>query len=130
MNEFTLKSNLEEMGFKFSQNTLKSDFNTISWYAWKKFPNDSQYDCKTNEKPPTIVVYPYECIYDNVLSNSIEVEITGELSNNIWTNFKLYSITFEEFFEKYDSIINILYKSWNTAFENSLESFLTPTKDS
>lgn len=71
-------------------------------------------DCDCNDRPPEIHLK-----YHNLGGQdykSIELEVVGESSNN-WIRMMIYSITPEEFKEKFPKIIKALSAMWIAGYK-------------
>jgi hypothetical protein len=116
-NEDILKNFLELNGFKFQPwSHLTDDRNTIKWIAYRPINHDLR-DCECNDKPPQLVINPYEWFMNDNHHFSCEIEITGEY-NGLWFQLKSYSISLEDIMTNLDGIELMLSRSWNAIKES------------
>lgn len=85
----------------------------VPWYAWKRLQD--AVDCTCNEKPPSLIVEPWESIDGAGKAwRSVEIEITGEVRDT-WVNFKAYSINMEDAMAELPRATAVLLAAWNAA---------------
>lgn len=85
----------------------------VSWYAWKRLAG--AVDCACNDKPPSLILTPYEMHLSASVVSSVEFEVTGELPNSRWAKFQVYSIRVPEVLQAIPECADILTTAWNTA---------------
>lgn len=104
-----LKLWLESEGFTVGKNHLNFEMNNVGWYAWRRIEGT---DCECNDKPPSLVIWPYSMVNYGETFESVEIEITGE-RKGVWWKLKAYAIQAKELKEKLPMIENTLVYAWN-----------------
>jgi len=93
----------------------------INWYAYKQLPNMS--NCTHNDKPPGIIINPWEINTNDKPYRSVELIITGQILYEHWITINLYSVAWEELLPNLDLFERILKETWNSAATIKQESF-------
>ena len=111
MNSNTLKQTLIDAGYRIGP-TIKRDTG-VTWYAYKRLAGAT--DCACNDKPPSLVLQPYDMRIgnpDRTIQN-IEFEIAGETASGGWVNFTQYGgNTWENVLEQAQKAENVLRRAW------------------
>ena len=109
------RAELEAAGWRVSLNSLAGHQNICNWYAWDVNRADITPDCACNDKPPSLVVYPYDGWIRSHRLDSLEAVITGETQTGEWLSLKAYSIKPDQFAEKYPITRSRLIAAWHAA---------------
>jgi hypothetical protein len=113
-----LKNALAAEGFKIAPNHLRDS--SVGWYAWRQLRDCP--DCALNDKPPSLIVYPYHINHADRDWYSVEFDLSGQLPTGEWLNAKVYSITMDEAIAKIPNAERILVTVWNAAATPSCRS--------
>lgn len=108
-----LRADLALAGWRIERNPLNGPVNRVDWYAWHpKRPGDWP-NCQSNDKPPSLCIYPYaiNLPQQEKTSANVEVEVCGELAGR-WYKLRSYSITAGESMEALPSITASLGAAW------------------
>lgn len=85
----------------------------VPWYAWQKLAGSA--DCAHNEKPPSLILNPYELHVHDQTWHSVEFEVCGEAACGRWLNLKSYSVRMDEAMTAYPRCAALLRAAWNAA---------------
>lgn len=99
---------LTQAGWSFGASSVNSG---VSWYAYRRLIGAK--DCACNDKPPTLVIQPYEFRIDDMTHCSVQIEIRGQLSNGHLVEFTVYGVKYDEVLPKMDEFKNILKTAWD-----------------
>lgn len=120
MDQKDLKKTLKDLGWRIENNSLADRLNEATWYAW--LPNRTNLgwsNCECNNKPPTLVIKPYQInlSYPNkdIYSKSVEFTLTGEVKGN-WHTLTIYGVPFDQAVEKIPFAIKQLGNAWTALF--------------
>lgn len=108
-----LRADLVLAGWRIERNTLNGPVNRVDWYAWHPKRPDDWPNCQSNDKPPSMCIYPYAFNLpqqEKTFAN-VEVEVCGELAGR-WYKLRSYSITAGEAMEAMPSITASLGAAW------------------
>lgn len=100
---------LESEGFTIGRDNMKSEMNTVDWYAWRRIDG---IDCECNDKPPSLVIWPYRYNHSGQIFEPAEIEIIGK-RKGVWWKLKAYAIQAEDVKEKLPMIEKNLVHAWN-----------------
>lgn len=106
-----LKTALADQGFSFGVDHLRNT--GIDWYAWRRLTNVP--DCQCNDKPPSLVIYPYHVRLQDRDWFSVEIEVTGQIHDERWIKAKLYSVPMDEAIAHLPHAERVLSVVWNSA---------------
>lgn len=109
------RASLEESGWRIAPNNLAGEHNLCNWYAWDVNRSGITPDCACNDKPPSLVVYPYDGWLNDHRLDSMEIVITGETETGEWLKLQAYSIKPGEFSAKYPIARARLVAAWSAA---------------
>lgn len=109
MNSKELFAALEAAGWRVESNPLPSQENRIKWYAYRRLLGAT--DCICNDKPPSIVITPYEFDLQGKLMQSADFEVTGETAFG-WVKFAVYGISFDDVLIRADEKEIALRAAW------------------
>ena len=102
-----LKIKLIKLGWSFEEGRGTG----VAWQAYKRFPNFNS--CLLNDRPPAVILVPYEFPLDGRRFESIEFQITGQTQSGEWVNFKVYSVNIDEAIDKIPLAVDLLRAAWN-----------------
>lgn len=108
-----LKAKLQEAGWSIVKDAAST--RGVDWYAWIK--QDGIPNCCTNEKPPIIVIYPWNLEVGGRQWDSVQFEIVGDAGNDSWYSLKAYSVPMDEAIETIPKASKILRAAWIAACE-------------
>lgn len=89
----------------------KSKDTGVGWYAWKRLEGAA--DCVCNDKPPSLIITPYEVAVHGKTWRSAEFEVTGEVANGRWLKLKAYSVQIDEVIDAIPECSLLLRSAWN-----------------
>jgi hypothetical protein len=102
------REELVSKGWRIALSTDRGVYNSCNWYAWRK--SKAKTDCISNEKVPSLIVYPYWST-EPMRYSSFEVEMCGEVPTG-WVKLLHYSHDVPKFNEEIDNIEAALVASW------------------
>ena len=108
-----LRDRLQALGWRISKNQLRAEYNEANWYAW--LPDRAELSlphCECNDKPPSIVIEPFQFNMGASEARSVEFKITGEAGGN-WYTLTMYSVPFTEAEAKIRTAIRGLGAAWS-----------------
>ena len=105
-----LRSALEAAGWRI-ENYGAMQENACNWYAWSADRAGIAPDCECNDKPPGLVIHPYDCRFGEVRSRSVTVDLTGE-RDGVWWKLTSYAVAPEEFMQRLPRIRAGLAAAW------------------
>lgn len=83
-----------------------SAIRTPTWYAWR--PAKTR-DCQSNEKPPSICIYPWDDEINGVEIRSMEMEICGEI-DGVWYKLQAYAMPIGT--SQIEPVSKVLMRAW------------------
>lgn len=116
------RAELESEGWRIAPNNMAVEHNLCNWYAWDVNRTGITPDCACNDKPPSLIVYPYDGWMQKHRLDSMEIVITGETETGEWLSLKVYSIKPGQFSEKYPIARARLIAAWNSAASLNIEA--------
>lgn len=108
-----LRADLVLAGWRIERNNLNDRMNLVDWYAWHPKRPDDWPNCQSNDKPPSMCIYPYAFNLpqqEKTFAN-VEVEVCGELAGR-WYKLRSYSITAGEAMAALPKITESLGAAW------------------
>jgi hypothetical protein len=84
----------------------------VPWYAWRRL--DGATDCTSNEKPPSLILQPYEIEMNGTRYYSVEFDVCGEAGGR-WLKLKAYSVPIAEALQAIPQCTALLRAAWNAA---------------
>ncbi len=107
---------LEAAGWRIARNNLGAgQWNECNWYAWWR--DDITPDCASNEKAPSLCVWPYASRIDGRQHTGATLEICGRAGADDWLKLQVYTLTPAEFFDRYAVARDRLAAAWKAAAE-------------
>lgn len=106
-----LKAALTEQGFTIGSEQLRN--RGIRWYAYRRM--NAAPDCTSNDKPPSLIVWPFHLAIDGRDWYSTEFEITGQINGTDWITSRIYSVPMDECLDTLPRAERVLTSVWNTA---------------
>lgn len=120
LDEFREK--LQSEGWRVAPNNIAGLSNKCDWYAWSTDRDGIEPDCACNDKPPSLIIYPYDGWHGKTRLDSIEIFITGETKTGEWLQLKAYSIKPNEFDAKWPIVRARLVAAWSAAAGLEIEA--------
>jgi hypothetical protein len=109
MNTKQLYAALEQAGWAMAP---QADTSTgVTWYAWRRLKGAK--NCLCNDKPPSLCIVPYSLTFGEIVCESVQFEIRGQIEDGHWIGFKVYSVPFEDVIPQADMHADTLRKAWN-----------------
>ena len=109
------RAQLEAAGWLIQADSFKSAHNECDWLAWTRDRGDLAPDCACNDKPPSLIVHPYTATFRGDTHTGVEIVLTGESPAGGWLQFRAYSVTPAEFFDRLPLIRKQLQAAWAAA---------------
>ena len=107
---------LHAAGWRISRNHLGAgQWNECNWYAWRR--DHITPDCASNEKAPSLCVWPYASRIDGRQHSGATLEICGRAGDDDWLKLQVYTLTPAEFFDRYTVARDRLAAAWKAAAE-------------
>lgn len=105
-----LRAALEADGWHTSKQTFRDT--GVDWYAWRRLAGAA--DCSCNEKPPSLIIIPYEFEHDGLRHSSVQFEVCGEAGDR-WLKLQAYSVKTDEAITAMPRCADLLRAAWNAA---------------
>lgn len=98
---------LIDKGFRLDKVNSFENSNSIKEMWYKRLSTDLY--CKCNEKPPNLIVERYKFSFPSFM---YEVRVCGEKEELGWVDYKIYSISEEDFLNKLEIYEGNLIRLW------------------
>lgn len=111
-----LKADLSAAGWRIYKDEMGGRRGDgCAWYAGKR-PEGAK-DCASNNKAPSVVVYPWALEFSCRTHYSTEVELCGAVTHEQWVKYVEYAIPMAECMSRLPHAVERLIKAWNAVAE-------------